>query len=292
MPRRALRLRVGGLTLSVTAAAPTARLDPPAGFRPFLASRGGGIRLRLREAPVPEPRSEDALFRSGGVWSVFRFGAGLLYRFRTAAASPPVYKGVVIDASLERGILFFPLPRDRRGPRYALDYPLDELLFQHRLAREGGLEIHACGVVTSGRVALFCGKSGAGKSTTARLWRCHRPQARILSDDRIVLRPTGRGVMAYGTPWHGDGGFAAQAKARLGAIFFLKKARRSRTRVIPPAAAAARLLARSFPPPWDAEALARSLDTAAKAVEAVPCFELCFRRDVTAVQAALAALAS
>jgi hypothetical protein len=283
LPRRTLRLRVGGLVLAVEAERPTAALDPPAAIRPFLAARGGDIRLRLVEGPPAAAPSGERLFDSGGVWRVERVRGRLVYSFRIPRRLSPVYKTVAIDAALRRGTLrFAPGPR---GPRYALDYPLDELLFQHRLAREGAVEVHACGVVWQGRALLFCGRSGAGKSTTARLWRRHARGARLLSDDRVVLRPGRSGVRVWGTPWHGDGGFASAASAPLGALFFLKHA--PATRLVPLARpeAAARLFARSFPPPWDREGIARALDACADAAARVPAFELGFRPERGAVQA-------
>lgn len=271
------------------AARPTPLLSPPALYRDFLAGRGADIRLELVEELAPEP-SGELLFDSGGPWRVHRHDGGLLYAFRSRRVVPTVYKAVAIDASLERGRLFFPrLVRGER-PRFAPDYPLDELLFQHRLAREGALEVHACGLFAGPGVALFCGQSGAGKSTTARLWRASRPGSRILSDDRIVLRERGRRLLAYGTPWHGDGGFARNERGQLAAVFFLRHARRTRVRPLGAAEAAALLMARSFPPPWDARGLGRALELCGRVAERVPCFELRFRPDRSAVAAALAAL--
>jgi hypothetical protein len=274
LPRRALRIRVGGLVLAVEAERPTLALDPPPALLPFLSSRGGDIRLRYRERVPPDRRGEP-LFASEGVWQVERSRGGLLYRFRIPRRRPPLYKLVTIDRSLRRGKLHF--DRSPGGPHYALDYPLDELLFQHRLAREGALEVHSCGVVWRGRTLLFCGRSGAGKSTTARLWRRHARGARLLSDDRVVLRPGKRSVRAYGTPWHGDGGFASASSAPLGALFFLRHGRRTRLTPLGPAEAAARLFARSFPPPWDRDGVARVLDACADTALRVPAFELAFR---------------
>ncbi len=263
-------------------------LDPPRRFASFLTRRGGDIRLKLLDDAVPVPSPDEALFVSGGLWTVSRHDGGVLYAFRSRRVSPHAYKGVWVDHGLTRGTLFF--PPTRGGPRYALDYPLDELLFQHRLTREGGLEIHACGVVLGGRLALLCGRSGAGKSTLARLFRRHRPEALLLSDDRIVLRRSRRGLIAYGTPWHGDGGFADPGHAPLGGVFFLRQARANALRPLRPGEAAARLLARSFPPPWDGEALARALELTAVAAQAVPCYELRFARDRGAVETIAAAL--
>ncbi len=244
MPRRTLRLRIGGLVLAVEADRPTPVLDCPPELEPFLARRGGDIRLRLVEEPAPTPRGEP-LFDSGGAWRAYRHRGGLLYEFHVPRLRPPVYKAVAIDRRLREGRLYF--PGVTGGPDYALDYPLDELLFQHRLARDGALEVHACGLVWRERAFVLCGQSGAGKSTTAGLWRRYTRRTGILSDDRIVLRPSGRGVRAWGTPWHGDGGFASPDSRPLAALFFLEHGRVSRTRPVPRAEAAARLLARSFP---------------------------------------------
>jgi len=268
----------------------TACLEPPPAFAPFLAARGADIRLRLTEERAPRPSPADGLFYSGGVWRVHRWRGGYLYTFRTSVLSPPVYKAVAIDRALRRGTLHFPRPRRGRRPPYALAFPLDELLFQHRLAREGGFEVHACGVVVGGRAVLFCGRSGAGKSTTARLWRRHRPGTLVLSDDRIVVRAGAGGYRAWGTPWHGDGGFASPEARPLGAVFFLRHGRADRVSRLSVPDAASRLFARTFPPPWDARAVGRVLETCARIAGRTPCYELRFRPRAAAVAAVLAAL--
>jgi hypothetical protein len=283
-----LRLRVGALTLAVRAARPGAHLQVPAPYRSFLARAGGDIRLELVEADPP--RGRELLFDSGGIWKVFRHGRGRLYTFETPVLDPPLYKAVTLDAGLRAGRLFVPPQRGRLRPRWALAYPLDELLFQHRLAREGGLEVHACGLVVGGRALLFCGQSGAGKSTTARLWRRARTGVRILSDDRIVLRERRGGFWAFGTPWHGDGMLAAPLARPLRALFFLRHAPRHELRLLAPAEAAARLFARSFPPPWDGDALARVLATCGRLAGRVPSYDFGFVADESAVPFIRAAL--
>jgi hypothetical protein len=262
---------------------------PPA-LRRFACDEGGAIRLRLtRDAP---PRADPGalLFDSGAVWRVYRSGRGLLYTFRTAAFDPPVYKAVEIDRDLASGVLHFPPQLRRAEPRHALEFPLDELLFQHRLARAGAAEVHACGLLREGRAVLLCGVSGAGKTTTARLWRRARPGVVVLSDDRVVLARRGRRTWGYGTPWHGESRLASPAGAPLAAIFFLRKAAHTAVAPLRPAAAAARLFARTFPPLWDRGAIARVLGACAAAVREVPCFELRFRPDLSAVEAVEGAL--
>jgi hypothetical protein len=287
-----VRIRVAGLTLALRAPR-GARLPPlPEPLQAFRVSRGADIDLELVEAPAPQPEASRRLFESGGVWRVHRWQSGLLYSFRAARLDPAVYKAVAVDRAIARGRLYFPRQRRRRPPGHPLAYPLDERLFQHRLAHDGGLEVHACGVVIGGRLAIFCGQSGAGKSTLARLWRRHRPDAPILSDDRIALRLRAGRFIGYGTPWHGDGGFASPGRAPLGAVFFLRHARRSAARRLSVPDCAARLFTRSFPPPWDRRGVSGVLAACARIARRTPAYEFAVRPDESAIEAALAALSS
>jgi energy-coupling factor transporter ATP-binding protein EcfA2 len=192
---------------------------------------------------------------------------------------------VATDRSRRRGTLYLPPSALDRSRGFALSYPLDELLFQHHLAHAGGLVLHACGVAIGGRAVLFCGRSGAGKTTIARLFRRAFPEATVLSDDRIVIRRAGRHWRAFGTPWHGSGRFASARSCPVAAVVFLKKSRATRLAPIPVTAAAVRLLAQSFPPLWEREGVARSLRTATAMAASVPAYLLRFEPDRGAVEA-------
>jgi hypothetical protein len=261
---------------------------PPA-WTAFQASRGDDIALSLRLSSAPPVRPEDRLFESGGAWEVYRQGRGLLYVFSSPAADPPVYKAVAIDRGLRRGTLYWPAPHVGQHP---LEFPLDELLFQHRFVRDGAVEVHSCAIEAFGKAWVFCGQSGAGKTTTARLWRRFRPETPILSDDRVVLRPRRGGIWAFGTPWHGTGGFHLSRGLPLGGLFFLEQAAVTRFLPLSAAAASARLFTRGFPPPWDARGLERALAVCERVAAAVPCHRFAFRKDRTAVEAVLALTAA
>jgi len=62
--------------------------------------------------------------------------------------------------------------------------------------RNGGLLMHAAGLLVAGQVHLFIGHSGSGKSTAVAL----SPHAVALGDDLILLRSEEAGWRAYGTP--------------------------------------------------------------------------------------------
>jgi hypothetical protein len=239
--------------------------------------------VSFEESVGPEPDPRKLLFDSGGGWRVYRHAGGWLYVFETRGARPRRYESLVMDRSFRRGMLFFPRPAKGRRPYTAFLFPLDEMLFQHYLARHGGLELHACAVKVRGRVLVFCGASGAGKTTTARLWERYHPHTRILSDDRVVIRMRRGRPWAFGTPWHGLGRFALPDGGPLAGIFFLGHGQTTRIDPLLPAPGAAWLLARGFPPVWDAGAMARALALGDRVVRDVPCYRIAFRRDRSAV---------
>ena len=284
------RLRAGGVTLAVRAARPTPALALAERYQPFVPTRGADIALSLEPSPPPPVDPKQLLFDSGGTWRVYQKGRGLLYVFRPPLGEGPPARAVAIDALRRRGTLYLPASAASRRAGFALSYPLDELLFQHHLARAGGLVVHACGVALDGRALLFCGRSGAGKTTIARLFRRHRRESPVLSDDRIVLRRRGAGWRAFGTPWHGSGRFASPGSCRLAAVVFLEQGKTTRLGPLPVVQVAARLFAQSFPPVWEDAGTACALETAATVAQEVPGYLLRFRPDRSAVRTALGIL--
>jgi len=285
-----MRLRVGGLTLTLAAPRRSPALEPTAVERAFTADRGADIDLEVREGRVPDAKPGTSLFDSGGIWQVQAHGRRYLYTVREEGLDGPVTRGLVIDRGWKRGVLYL-----APGPRlaaigHALSYPLGEILFSHRITASGGLVLHACAVVVDGCAVLFSGFSGAGKTTMARLWRRHCPSVKILSDDRVVLREHRGGLHAWGTPWHGTGGFASPCGARLRAVVFIRHGTRNDFTPLAPPAAAAMLLARSFPPIWSRPAMTTALRTVEQIVRAVPAYDFAFRVGKDAVSAVGAAL--
>jgi hypothetical protein len=278
------RLRVAGITLAARSAVRSPALVLPRRLAAFGPPAGADIDLTVVWGAPPAVDPKGLVFDSGGTWRAYRRGRQLVYVFRPPMGDGPPARAVAIDERRKRGTLYVRPPYDRRRG-FALSYPLDELLFQHHLARAGGLVLHACGVAYRGRALVFCGPSGAGKSTTARLWLRHEPGARILSDDRVVLRRHGSTWRVHGTPWHGSARLASSESRPLGGLFFLEQGPTTGASRLGDAETAARLFAHSFPPLWEAAGTERALRTAARVASACPSFRLLFRRDRTAVTA-------
>jgi hypothetical protein len=136
-----------------------------------------------------------------------------------------------------------------------------------------GLEIHACGLITpAGDGYLFPGFSGAGKTTMARFWE-NVPGAKILSDDRIILRRSDELFWMYGTPWHGEAELAAPIRARLKEIFFLRRGLRNELVAKCQSEAAARLFSCAFPTFHNAAGLEFTLAFLEEVTAAIPCHD-------------------
>ena len=108
----------------------------------------------------------------------------------------------------------------------------------------------------------------------------------VLSDDRIILRAAWERIEMHGTPWHGDAGLAVAHSWPLSSVFFLCQAAANRARRLPAPAFAARMMAASFLPFHDRQALANTLAFYDRVSASVPAYELDFTPDGRAVELA------
>jgi hypothetical protein len=225
-------------------------------------------------------------FVSGGLWSAFTSNTGTKFYFSSPTLGISPYKAAWFDPSFERGHIV--LRRDCFATDQAvfpLEYPIDELAMMHRLSQGEGVELHALGLVDQdGSGYLFLGHSGAGKSTTARLWMSE-PGVKLLSDDRIILRKKNGQYSMYGTPWHGDAGVSSQGCAPLSAIFFLEQAPSNQILPMPTVQAAAELFARSFVPHYLGDGIRFTLNFFDELTRSIPCSVFRFAPTESAVEA-------
>jgi hypothetical protein len=260
-------------------------LDP--GLREFANEpRPGDIQISVGWTEDLSIPSKEPLFSSGGLWSLFEESDGYRFYFSTPSLGASPYKAAWFDTEFKRGhvVLFRPY-FDANKPLYPLEYPLDELLMIHRLACGEGVEVHAVGLVDElGQGQLFLGHSGAGKSTTARLWKLAR-NAHILSDDRIILRLWDGRIWMYGTPWHGDAGIASPLSAPLSRLYLLEHSSKMELVSLPPGRAAAEIFTRSFVPHHSPEAVQFTLRFLDRVAHEIPCSIFRFLPDRRAVEA-------
>ena len=280
----ALLLRVADIGTRILCDDPTIVLTVPAAGRPFLIpDMDADVTIRVQRAEALANPPGEPLFESSGVWRVYRDGDEYVFSFVSTAWGSTPYRLARFNASFTSGTLWLDGHVFPDGTALEpLEYPLGELLMIHMLAKGRGVEIHGCAVVDrDGHAYLFAGHSGAGKSTSARLW--HREGATVLSDDRVILRVRDGRVWVYGTPWHGDQQFASPASAPLSRVFFLAHGGGNEARPLAGAAAVARFFTCCFAPFHDRTGLDFTIDLLAAIVERVRCVELAFVPDSSAV---------
>ena len=126
------------------------------------------------------------------------------------------------------------------------------------------------------------GFRGAGKSTLARMWD-QENGVDVLSDDRIIVRKKRRHFWMYGTPWHGDARLASPRGVRLERIFFIRHGQNNSIKKINGIDPVSQLLTCSFPPYWDPQGMASTLELFTNLTARVPCQELAFKPEESAI---------
>ena len=244
------------------------------------------VEVTLRWAESIRPFCGHAIFDSGAVWKLARDADDFVFDFSSPAIGPGSYKQLRTSDFISAEMILNSqlLPKHA----WALEYPADELLITNYLAHSGlGVEVHGCGLIDSERGGfLFLGHSGAGKSTTTRLWKSMR-DPEILSDDRIILRIRDGELWMYGTPWHGEAAFASASKAKLNRIFILQHGQRNEVSALSPAQAVGEVFARCFPPFHSALGLQNIIEFLERVVLTVSCYEFRFLPERSAIDMAV-----
>ena len=267
-------IRIGEITIKFTTDVKE-NFDVDPAYLPFTSSGKPDIRLRLRQG-ISEIPTGNKVFDCPPIWNLARKGNRSVVQIFPDI--PGLKRTLLFKSPLKEAQLCF--VGEAGDPFYG---PTIELLMINCLAQGNGLILHACGVVRKGKGLLFVGESGAGKSTAAGLWSGEQG-VEVLSDDRTIVRKKGNDFRMYGTPWHGEGKFGSPGNARVEGIFFLSHGEENAMRDMKAVDAAARLLACSFPPYWDPEGMAFTLEFISDLTAGVRCRELSFRPDGSVVE--------
>jgi hypothetical protein len=190
---------------------------------------------------------------------------------------------VLINENLDK-ITAYLLPKKIKGHVWNhsdIIYDFLQVLLIHYLAKKNeGIFTHAIGVknLMDNKGFLFAGKSGAGKSTTARIW--HKdPKAMVLNDDRIIVRKVNGKFFIYGSPWHGEFSdylISRIESAPLEKLFFIYHSPKNIARKLSEKEAFNSLYPALFPTFWDKKCLANIASFCHDLIKNVPCYSLGF----------------
>ncbi len=156
---------------------------------------------------------------------------------------------------------------------------LQVLLINYFAHKKEGIFTHAVGIKDlDGKGLIFLGKSGAGKSTAARLWY-KNSKAMVLNDDRIIVRKLNGKFFIYGSPWHGA--FSDYLKSRIESaplerLFFIHHSLKNKAKRISEKDAFNLFYPASFPTFWDKDSLENIISFAWDLIKSVPCYSLGF----------------
>jgi len=282
---RQARFLIGGLHFELEVDRQSNEFVIPPAYLPFQIEDGAADIAIIAHSGMPPEWDGDLLFDSNGPWKLWRRADKLLMTLHSTGRDQP-YQVVFLEPDFTRGETYVDQEViDGWEGYFPLNYPLDEVVAVNRLAiGRHGIEVHASGISDNGKGILFLGVSGSGKSTISRLWDAE-DGVTVLSDDRIIITPgKDDGYWIHGTPWHGDAGLAAQAGVPLSAIFFISHAPENRAVSLGAIQGASQLLARSFPTFWHKEGMQFSAGLTVEIAQCLPCYQLQFLPERSAVE--------
>ena len=202
---------------------------------------------------------------SGYIYKMFVEGneeSPLIAIFNKDHSEGHIYKGKVYVKAFKEGNL-----------TSLLCFPTDQILFARLLADRGGIILHGSGIILKERGYLFVGHSDAGKTTLVKIFHHH---AKILNDDRMIVRKEDGKFYLYGTPWHGDLSLVAPDRVPLKAIFFLNQAKENKVKEVEGLEAFKRLYGCTIKALVTKRWTKNALDICQDLSHEVPCYHLYF----------------
>jgi hypothetical protein len=155
-------------------------------------------------------------------------------------------------------------------------FTTDQVLLVPFLSLRQGIVLHGCGIIMDGQGYIFVGHSGAGKSTIAKMFV---NRAKIICDDRVIVRKIGGRFFVYGTWCHGDLPFVSPEGAELKGIFFLNKDSVNSLKPCPPGEVSPKLFNLKVSALLDPLFVNSDFELCVEIARSVPSFCLNFRKD-------------
>lgn len=280
------------LFFRVTAPACPLSLVPPEEYALFMgnsANRSPDAIYETRLVPATPPSlPSEGLFWDNGIWRT-RLTPGSdmdidIFDIQLKGWRPAAQ----VSADFSTGRLLVPEPSSGTNSIRPLYHPQDRAVILGRLCHLDGVMIHSSSVLVDGKVLIFAGMSGAGKTTLARLWQANG--AILLNDERNLIHGRKGSIRAGASPWHGEENRVNPATGPLAGIFFLNQAPSNRLHPLPLSESLPKLLTTAFIPVFMPEGPNRTLETCQAILEGVPAFGMDFTPDSRALDLCRAVL--
>ncbi len=155
-----------------------------------------------------------------------------------------------------------------------MEYPADGLILYYITAIYGDIMIHASGIINAGIGYLFSGISGRGKTTIAKLW--DKSGAKVIHDDRLIIRKTGTDYMMYNTPVYKND---SPCGSKLNRLFLIEHGEKNLITPVRGAECISLVMANCIQHNWNKEIIARLLGSVSIMCATVPVAKLFFKPD-------------
>ena len=160
-----------------------------------------------------------------------------------------------------------------------LEYPLDGLILYYLTVIHGDIMIHASGINSAGNGYLFSGVSGKGKTTMAKLW--DNSGARVIHDDRLIIRHTGSGgYVMHNTPVYRND---VPLQSPLSKIFLIEHGKKNELIPVNGSGCVSMVMANCIQHNWNTEIIAGLLGSVSIMCPVIPAFRLLFKPDKSVI---------
>ena len=153
-----------------------------------------------------------------------------------------------------------------------VEYPLDGLILYYLTVIHGDIMIHASGINNVGHGYIFSGISGKGKTTIAKLWE--DSGAKVIHDDRLIIRNTSSGYTMYNTPVYDND---KPSESVLNKIFIIDHGSSNKLVTVKGATAVSLVMANCIQHNWGSDIIARLLGSVSIMCGSIPVVKLSFR---------------
>jgi hypothetical protein len=223
------------------------------------------------DAPLVEEIGGKKNIKTDNFWSIYKFRDDLLLK-TIFPYSDRSKKGILKFSLAARDWdLYLEGAGEETDP---LDYPVDGLLLYYLTVMKGDIMIHASGVNHSGHGYLFSGTSGSGKTTMAKLW--DKAGARVIHDDRLIIRNIAGSYKMYNTPIYMND---IPTESPLTRIYLIEHGKENSIVPITGATAASQVLANCIQHNWDPGIVAGMMGSLSIMCSGIPTVKLKFKPD-------------